>query len=375
MGKRGTRRSRGIVQRHQPVVGSPPGVLEPNIDANAPVVRVMRYSATDLEERDRPDLGTVREMVHGTGVTWIDVVGIEDTEWLKKLGEILGIHPLAIEDIAHSPQRPKADEYENGLFLVLKMPDPSSGLEQVCMFVGPGFVATFQERGGDCFEAIRRRARNTGSRLRRRGADYLGFAIVDAIVDSYFPVVEHIGTNLDRLEERLTDPSLPTTGVEIQAQRREVLRLQREVAPLRETIHGFLVEDAGIVQEATRPYLRDCEDHVAQLLEDLDTCREMSAALMDRQISNSSQKLNEVMKVLTIISTIFIPLSFIAGLYGMNFDGNASALNMPELRWTFGYPAVLLVMLAVAGSLLIFFRRRGWLGGGNRKDRNSSDET
>ena len=378
MSKKKRRHRKRLIARHQPIVGSAPGVLAPTTEGAQALVRLTRYSAAGIEELDQPTLIDIKAGMSDGAVTWLDVVGIENTDTLQTLGDALGIHPLALEDIAHVPQRPKADEYDNGVFIILKIPDEELSLAQVGMFVGQGFVATFQERRGECFETVRKRAKNPNSRLRQKGSGYLGYAIIDAAVDSYFPAIERIGEELELLEERLTQPASGVNAQAIQAQRREVLRLRREVGPLREAIRNFINEDVGIVDDETRPYLRDCEDHAYQLIEDLDTCGEMSAALMDLNISNASQRLNEVMKVLTIISTIFIPLSFIAGVYGMNFDTSASSVNMPELRWRFGYPAVLLLMFAIAAGLVVFFVRNGWIGGGRRRrdtrSRKANDE-
>jgi magnesium transporter len=236
-------------------------------------------------------------------------------------------------------------------------------LEQISVFFGKDFVVTFQEDPGDPLDPVRERLRNNRTRIRSQGSDYLAYSILDAIVDHYFPVLEAFADRIDDLEEQVLSLATPQVLLILQDIRRELLMLRRAVWPLREMIGALAREEcAYLVSETTAPYLRDCQDHAAQLTDVLDNCRELSMALMDAYLSSVALRTNEVMRVLTIMSTIFIPLTFIAGIYGMNFDPDSSPFNMPELRWWLGYPAALLSMLATAAGLIYFFRRKGWFG-------------
>jgi magnesium transporter len=262
-------------------------------------------------------------------------------------------------------QRPKLERHDDHLFIVLRLPDRTEGLvtEQLSILLGRDFVLTFQERPGDCFDPVRERLRRPESPMRGRGVDYLAYALIDALVDSYFPLLESYGEQIEALEERVIARPEPARVVQIQRLRRELLEVRRALWPQREVLSALLREDTPCIAPGTRLFLRDCADHTAQLLDMVEIHREVSSGLLDLHLSSVSTRMNEIMKVLTIIATIFIPLGFIAGLYGMNFDTEISPFNMPELEWRFGYPFALALMLAVALGMLAYFWRKGWLGG------------
>jgi magnesium transporter len=260
------------------------------------------------------------------------------------------------------------ESYGDNLFVVTRMARVTSGvldMEQISLFLGTNFVVSFQERPGDCLEPVRDRIRKGGTRVRFMGADYLAYALVDAIVDGYFPLLEHYGETLNELEDVVVAEPRTSAVERIHALKRDFQLLRHAVWPFREVLRD-LSGDVPHVSEDTKLYLRDCHDHVIQIVDILETYRERSSGLTDLYLSSLSNKLNEVMKVLTIIATIFIPLSFIAGIYGMNFNADTSPFNMPELQWYFGYPFALAVMLVVAVSLVLYFRRKGWIGARRR---------
>ncbi len=284
-----------------------------------------------------------------------------DAETFKEIGDQFGLHPLALEDAVNLRQRAKTEDYDDHAYIVLQMPPEKdeAPFEQVSVFLGADFVITVQEKPGDCLEAVRHRISNAHGRIRRSGADHLAYTVIDAVIDRYFPLIEQINTRLETLEEQVIRSPDDETVTEIHAIRHELQALRRVLSATREAI-GLLARGEYVsVSEETRVFLRDCQDHTAQLLDAIEACRELSANLMDLHLSGVSNRMNEVMKVLTLIATIFIPLSFIAGVYGMNFDRSSSPWNMPELGWSLGYPFALGLMLATAVSFLIFFRRTG----------------
>jgi magnesium transporter len=298
-------------------------------------------------------------------VVWVNVDGLGDAGLLDRLGAVLGLHVLALEDVLNTRHRPKVEAYEDNLFAVTRMARIRGGsldIEQVSLFLGKRLVVSFQERPGDCFDPVRERIRKGGTRLRFLGADYLAYALIDAIVDGYFPVLEHYSECLDEAEDKIVADPANHTIERIHELKRDFQVLRHGVWPFRELLRD-LSDEMPFIKEETKLFLRDCHDHVIQVADILETFRERAAGLTDLYMSSLSNRLNEVMKVLTIIATIFIPLGFIAGLYGMNFDPDASPLNMPELRWYLGYPFALVVMLLVAAGLVYYFRRKGWIGG------------
>ncbi len=292
--------------------------------------------------------------------TWINIDGLSNTSEIEKVGKYYELHPLIIEDIVNTNQRPKIDEYKDYFFIVAKMlyyrKDGELVNEHISMVLGKNYVLTFQEAGGDVFDGVRERLSKAKGRIRSRGADYLVFALLDAIVDNYFVVVEEMSDKIENLEERLfnAQPNDDIT-LEIQELKRTMLRIRRAVNPLREVVSRLEKVDHDLVQEQTISYIRDLYDHMIQVSENIEIYREMTWGLMDMYMTTISNKMNEVMKVLTIMASIFIPLTFLAGLYGMNFE------YMPELEYKFSYPILLGVMFIMLLAMLFYFKRKRWL--------------
>jgi len=291
-------------------------------------------------------------------VVWIDVAGFRDLDLLRRIGEQFGLHRLALADVVNVHQRAKVEDYGTHEFLVLRMIDAANphDTEQLGVFVGPGFVLTFQEREGDCFGMVRQRLADPAGQMRTRGSDYLAYALLDAVVDAYFPPVEQIDARLEGCEAGILSGSADQGALrELHAVRRHLLVMRRAIWPLREATSSLVRGEAKHFSADVWPYLRDVHDHVVQLLDLLENYRETCSSLLDLQMTSVNHRLNEVMKLLTIISTIFIPLTFVVGIYGMNFD------YLPELRVWWGYPTCLAVMAAIAACMLIWFRKRRWL--------------
>ncbi len=322
-------------------------------------IRVINYDENQLLEKEIKKVEECLPFKEKPTVTWINIEGIHQVNVLKKISDCFSLHPLVMEDILDTEERPKMEYYEDYIFIVLKMvyteeEDSKVGYEQVSLVLGPNFVLSFQEKEGDVFEPVRERIRNKG-RIRKQGADYLTYSLVDAIVDGYFIVLEKLGERIEFVEEKLLTNPTSQNLQEIHELKREIMLLRKSVWPLREIISGLERGESPLIQKSTAVYLRDVYDHVIQIIDTIETLREMLTGMLDIYLSSISNKMNEVMKVLTVIATIFIPLTFVAGVYGMNFE------YMPELKWRWGYPLVLLVMLAVGISMLIFFRKRKWL--------------
>jgi magnesium transporter len=349
-------------------IGAPPGTLvaDPDQPAAPSVVRVMAYGPDRYEEKTIEDLADLPRPGDQHPVLWINVDGTGDIETLRQIGEAFHVHHLVLEDMVNVPQRPKAEPYDNQLFLVTRMPSIVEGrlrTEQVSLVLSRGLVLTVQERPGDCFDPVRSRIRQGRGFIRRCGADYLAYALLDAVTDAYFPVLEQFGEELDALEAVVIDHPTQETIGRIHRTKRDLLSLRRVLWPKREVLSGLVREQPAQLSAQTLPYLRDTADHAAQLLDILETFRELAGGLLDAYMSAVSNRMNAVMKVLTIIATIFIPLSFIAGVYGMNFSPEASPWNMPELSWRYGYPFALGLMTAIALAMLAAFWWKGWLRG------------
>ena len=280
------------------------------------------------------------------------------------VGEAFGLHRLALEDVLNVHQRPKIESYADHLFVVARMAEWCGHLEteQLGLFIGEDFVVTFQERPGDDFGPVRERLRGARGLLRKSGPDYLAYALLDAIVDRYFPVLEGYGERIEELEDEVLETPHPEDLRAVHAIRRDLLTLRRAVWPLRDALASLQREPHPLIAKETRLYLGDLYDHTVQVIDFVETHREITASLVEMHLASISNRLNEVMRVLTIIATIFIPLTFVVGVYGMNFDPDSSPWNMPELRWRYGYPAVLVAMLAIVAGLLGWFRWRGWIG-------------
>jgi magnesium transporter len=296
-------------------------------------------------------------------VSWINVSGLHDVDLLQKLGNHFGLHPLALEDVLNVGQRPKMEDYEDHYFIVMKDVRLETHFqpEQICLFLGKGWVLTFQEAAGDPFEPVRDRIRKGKGRLRRMGADYLAYALMDALVDGAFPILEKLGERIEALELELVEKPSRKTLHEIHRLKRDLLYLRRSAWPQRELLNALQREESHLVRPETRVYLRDCYDHTIQILDMVETYRDLTAGMLEVYLSSVSNRMNEIMKVLTVLASIFIPLTFIAGLWGMNFNPEISPLNMPELNWYWGYPALLAAMAVLVVAMLVYFHRKGWI--------------
>lgn len=351
--------------RKRTAPGAKPGTIAIQPGAHPTIIRVMAYDHDRVIEEKIDDPNALRQLLGKWPVVWVDVVGLGTETKLRAIADIFKIHLLAFEDVVHLHQRAKVDPYENGLYIVLRIPDPSN--EQLCeqfsLFLGKNFLVTFQERPGDCFDLVR-----SGLRLRESAArqgvhpDYLAYRLIDAAIDAYFPLLETIGDHLDELDEPDAMTNSRAEFHELHVVRRELLMLRRAIWPLRDAISELRSEMTPFVSDETRVYLRDCYDHAVQLIDLLESYRDIAGDVRDYYLSSISNRMNEIMKTLTVIATIFLPLSFIAGVYGMNFNTTVSKWNMPELNWKFGYLFALGLMSIVAFGMLYLFKRRGWLG-------------
>ncbi|MDX2474755.1 MAG: magnesium/cobalt transporter CorA [Candidatus Krumholzibacteria bacterium] len=347
---------------HPDGMESPPGTLRVPDGALPSSVSVIAYSKEELVEKSNIGLADLDELRGKHTVLWINLEGLADIKLLQQLGERFDLHHLALESTLDIPQRPKIVDYDSHQFIVTRMPISHEMLqtEQVSIFFGPGFVITVQEQAGDCFDGIRSRIRKGNGRIRERGADYLAYAALDALIDAYFPLLELYGTKLDELELLILENQEKSQIAAIHDLKQGLITLHRYLGPMRELTTTFMRTEDTLITDQTRTYLGDCQDHAKQAFDLVESYRQAASGLMDLYLSMVSQRMNEVMKVLTIIATLFIPLSFVAGLYGMNFDPKASPWNMPELGWSLGYPVVLGLMLAMASGMLVYFWRKGW---------------
>ena len=344
----------------KPPAGSRPGTLVIPGGAPRPVVRLLDYSSGHLEERAQARFEELEQSHARSSVSWVDIQGLGDEQLLRRIAGLFGIHPLALADVVNVPQRPKMDAYEGHLLVITCMVTVVDGrirLEQLGLILTAGAVLSFQEDPGDVLDPVRARLRADAGLLRRAGPDYLLYALLDTLVDGYFPVAEALGEQLAELESAVIEQPRPEVMTRLHLLRRDLQLLRRNLWSQREAFAALLREPSPLLSEQTRLHLRDPYDHAVQVLEVIETYRETAISLMDLYLSSLSHRLNEVIKLLTVMSSVFIPLTFIVGIYGMNFDA------MPELRWRWGYPLVWALMLAVTGALLLFFRRRGWLGG------------
>ena len=339
-------------------VGSPPGALEPHPEAAPTVLRRTVYDANTVhEERFENTIPKNKLAREPNRVLWLDVVGLGSAEALKHLVASFSLHALAVEDVLHQRQRPKAEVYGDTLFIVVRIPHVREGgmaFEQVSMFLGRDFVLTFQEEEGDCFDSVRERLRRKQGRVRQNGPDYLVYTLLDSAIDQYLPLADSMGDRLDEMEREVLSSSDSAVVQRLLDLRSDLNQLRRNVAPARDAVAAMASLAGTLVSDETKIYLRDCQDHIVQLNEVTESYGDTVSALVSIHLS---------LKVLTVFASLFMPLSFIASLYGMNFDPAVSPYNMPELKWGYGYPAVLLAMLLLAGGLVFFFRRRGWLGG------------
>lgn len=363
-------RPRLLPIKKQTAPGDAPGTLVAPAESPFPVIDIIAYGADDIVELSGVTVEDVQRVRSEQDVIWVNVSGRGDADLIRTIGDTFGLHRLAMEDVMNLHHRPKVEEYDDHIFLVSRMffADADVAPEQVALFLGGDFVLSIQETPGDCFGPLRNRIRHGKGRVRTTKADYLFYAVIDAIVDEYFPVLERYGEALEKLEDDVvSDPDTRHIAA-LHDMKRQLLTVRRAIWPHREMVNTIIRDENPLVTDETRIYLRDVYDHTVHLMDIVETCREIASGLVDVHMSSVNAKLNEIMKVLTIIATIFIPLGFVASLYGMNFDRAASPWNMPELGWRFGYLMSLAVMAAIAGGLLYYFRRRGWLGSRQRRD-------
>ncbi len=323
-------------------------------------INVINYDETNFLETRLNDVEACIPYKDRQAVTWINVDGVHDVPMLEKLGDCFGLHRLVMEDILNTDQRPKMEDFGDYFYIVFRM--LSSGengetiSEQISLVLGTNFVISFQEGvAGDVFNLIRERLKTGKGRIRRMGADYLAYSLLDAVVDNYFIILEKFGDKIELLEAELIENPTQKTVQRIYQLKRELIFLHNAVWPLREVVSSLGKHESPLVREATVPYVRDVYDHVIHVIDSVDIYREMLSGMLDMYLSSVSNRLNQVMKVLTVIATIFMPLTFIAGVYGMNFK------YMPELEWYWGYPFVLLIMIGIAFFMLFYFKRKKWM--------------
>lgn len=337
--------------------GTSPGTLTVDPAAGETKLRAMILGADGLRETDTPDLTPPPDGQR----LWLAVEGLGDRATLQRIASAFNLHPLAMEDVVDRGHRPKTEEYDQHLFIILRAPDPqgnSTATEQIALFLTDRVVITFQENARTLFDPVRTRLRNPGSSLRVRGEDYLAYALIDAAIDAFFPRLERIGERLEEVEDAVITQPKPIHIRQIHTLKNELTAIRSAVWPTRDLLSALLRDDTSRFANATKPYLRDAQDNTFHIIDMVTMYHEIAVSLVDIYLSSLSNRANEVMRVLTLIATIFIPLTFVVGVYGMNFD------TMPELRWRWGYPVVMALMAAIAGALVWWFWRRGWLGRG-----------
>lgn len=326
----------------------------------APAITLIEY---DRETITESKVEKVEELFHcrdNDKVSWINIDGLGDVELLRKLGVHFGLHPLALEDVLNLHQRPKVEEYQEHFFIVLQMVfcdgKGESAFEQMSVFLGRNFLITIQEEGErDVFEPVRVRLRNGRGFARTMKHDYLAYALIDAVIDHFFPVLESLGEVVEELEEELLDRPTRECVSRLHDVKRTLLQLRRSAWPEREVLNALNRDESGMITSETKPFLRDCYDHTIQIMDVIESYRDLTSGMMDLYLSSLGIRTNEIMRVLTVVTTIFIPLTFIAGVYGMNFE------NMPELKARYGYPAAIVAMTFIAAGMLYSFRKKRWL--------------
>ena len=354
-----------FTKRYHPP-GTAPGTLTQSEAAIGAQVRLrlIDYTDTDFIEKDIEDPGTCLAYLEKATITWIHIQGNASPDTLRHLGELFSLHPLALEDVTNTGQRPKADVFDEQIFVILshaRIYEDHARSEQVSLFLGENYVISFHEGDDDPFEPVRKRLRQRSGRIRSRGADYLLYALIDVIIDGGFPVIEWFGGELEDLEQELLEKPDQGTLHRLYDIKRDLLFMRRMLWPQREVVNAVVRDEGGLLHDETKVYYRDCYDHTVQILDLLETYRDMTTGMLDLYLSSVSNRLNDVMRVLTVIATIFIPLTFVTGIYGMNFgDNDKSPWAMPELHWYYGYPMVWVVMLTMVGFMLYYFKRRGW---------------
>lgn len=349
--------------------GMPPGSLIFTGEQKMPVLKIIAidYDDKSYYEKEIKNIEELKQHRDSSRVTWINISGLHEVDKLAQIGDIFGLHPLIIEDILNVNHLPKLEDYDNYLFLIAKMIDVKKNekelkIEQLSfVLLKNNYLLTFQEVEGDVFNIIRERIRGDKGRIRKLGADYLMYRLLDAIVDNYFFVLQDMDDAMEDVEDDLIYNPNRSTIEAIHSMRKQVIKIRRAVTPLRDIVFSIERERYPFIAKSTYIFLRDLYDHIRQNIETMENYREILNGMLEIYLSSSGQKLNEVVKVLTIISTIFIPLTFLAGIYGMNFNTTASRWNMPELNWQFGYPLVLIIMVIIAAAMILFFKKKDWL--------------
>jgi len=342
-------------------LGQAPGTLTQLVEKSEEpaAITLFEYDQKSCEEKDIQAASELQHIKETVSNNWINIDGIHDTNLVSEIGKIFDIHPLVLEDILNPRQRIKIEFYEDCVFIVLKMithsdEDDSFDKENVSLILGKQFLISFQEKPGDAFDGIRERIRKEGSRARASGCDYLAYRLIDSIVDHYYVVLESYGEQIEKLETELSENSNLELVKDIQLIKRELLLFLRAILPLGEVLTGMTKDEALLITEETRLYLQDVKDHFMQVRDTAGSFRDLTADILDSHLSIMSHKMNEVMKVLTIFAAIFIPLTFIAGIFGMNFE------YMPELKYKYSYSLVWLVIIGIAVFMLVKFKRKGW---------------
>jgi magnesium transporter len=366
------RRHNKVVQKsplkeflHQP--GTPPGTIIIDENAEQPNIVLIDYNRANLVNKKLQQPEDCFQYLDTESVSWVDVQGLGNRDIIQRLGQVFDLHPLVLEDVVNMAERPKVEDYEDQLVIIARMVVPNKNnhsfhSEQVSFVLGKYYLLTIQEEPEyDCFQSVRNRIEKGKGIIRRQSADYLAYSLLDAIIDGFFPVLELYGERLEELEEEVIFNPNQHTLQQIYQIRRELLQLRRAIWPQRDAINTLIRDGSELISEEVRIYLRDCYDHTVQVMDMVETYRELASGLMDVYLSAVGNKMNEIMKLLTVVSAIFIPLTFIAGIYGMNFNTDKSPFNMPELNWYWGYPFCLGLMALIAVVLLFIFWRRGWL--------------
>jgi len=350
--------------KYQPP-GTPPGELRAREGASPTAkLRLIQYNADSLTDETFPDWNSLTAKIDRSKVNWIDIDGLGDIDTIRAAGETFGLHPLALEDALNTTQRPKVESFENHFFIVSQMiyfKGSELCFEQISLFLGEYFIITLQEEAEqDIFDSVRNRLKSGRGFARRLKADYLAYALLDTTVDQIFPILESIGDSIEEVEEELLEKPQRSSLRELYDSKRLLLAIRRSAWPHREIFGTLLRDDTGLIARGTQVFLRDCYDHTTQIIDIIESYRDLSAGLMDLYLSSVGFRTNEIIRILTIVSVVFIPLTFLAGVYGMNFDTEFKA-NMPELHWHYGYVYFWLLCLAISGAMLLFFKRRNWL--------------
>lgn len=363
MAEKSPKRRRKRSNRYRATPGTLPGTLLAQPDSQQPVIQLIAYGPNELVDKVVENPADLKQYLGGKNVVWVNVEGLGNVETIEKIGEIFHIHKLVLEDVMNIHQRSKLEQYGERHYLILQMVEmkPDLQIEQLSIFFASNYVVTFQHGPVDSLQCVRERLHKNLGKLRSSGSDYLLYALVDSVIDSFFPTLEFYGERLETLEDQIIEqPSREAIGA-IHSIKRDLLTLRRAMWPMRDSINVLLRDTPSMVSEDTQVHLRDCYDHAVQIIDFIETYRELGADLMDVYLSSISNRMNEVMKVLAVFTTVFVPPTLIAGIYGMNFDPASSPYNMPELKWYFGYPFALLLMVSVSLSILAFLTYKGWL--------------